>query len=219
VIHRMMFLKDLTRGIGAFVAIVVLITGFSVTPANAVELTQAESQALSRMTESLNTLDRMSAKFVQVGPDGSRLEGRVFLQRPGKVRFEYNPPEATKVISDGLWVAVQDAKLNIMQRYPLAATPLKLILSRTVNLDRDARIVEVMTQPDFASVTLEARGNDAPGRLTLMFDGESYDLKQWTVTDAQGLDTSVALLEIDRPDAFPSRMFRIIENRVLDVEN
>ena len=52
-----------------------------------------------------------------------------------------------------------------------------------------------------------------------MFDGVSYDLKQWTVTDAQGLDTSVALLDIDRPDGFPARMFRIIENRVLDVEN
>ena len=218
-IHQMMSKRDLIRGAGAIVVTAMLTAFPFAATANATDLTEAEIEALSRMTASLNTLDRMSAKFVQVGPDGSRLEGRVFLQRPGKVRFEYNPPEATKVISDGLWVAVQDAKLNIMQRYPLAATPLKLILSRTVDLTRDARVVEVMSQPDFASVTLEARGNDAPGQLTLMFDGVSYDLKQWTVTDAQGLDTSVALLDIDRPDGFPARMFRIIENRVLDVEN
>lgn len=215
----MMSMNDLLRGLSASFVIAVLAIGLVTAPVKATELTQTETEALSRMTASLNTLDRMSAKFVQVGPDGSRLEGRVFLQRPGKVRFEYNPPQATKVISDGLWVAVQDAKLNVMQRYPLAATPLKLILSRTVDLTRDARVVNVMTQPDFASVTLEARGNDAPGQLTLMFDGESFDLKQWTVTDAQGLDTSVALLEIDRPDELPARMFRIIENRVLDVEN
>lgn len=218
-IQQMISKRTFVCRLGTFIATAALIALPMAASVNATELTQSEAEALSRMTDSLNTLERMSAKFVQVGPDGSRLEGRVFLQRPGKVRFEYNPPEATKVISDGLWVAVQDAKLNIMQRYPLAATPLKLILSRTVDLTRDARIVDVMSQPDFVSVTLEARGPEAPGQLTLMFDGVSYDLKQWTVTDAQGLDTSVALLDIDRPDAFPARLFRIIENRVLDVEN
>jgi outer membrane lipoprotein-sorting protein len=210
-------LKHRLHNLGATVFAVVLTFGLS-GQVHAQELTSAQADALERMTQSLNALEHMAAKFVQVGPDGSRLEGRVYLQRPGKVRFEYNPPEATRVISNGLFVAVQDSKLNTLQKYPLAATPLKLILARSVDLNRDARIVNIMAQPDFATVTVEARGGDAPGQLTLMFDGESYALKQWTVTDAQGLDTSVALLDINHPESLPARLFRIIENRVLEVD-
>ncbi|MCC0050705.1 MAG: outer-membrane lipoprotein carrier protein LolA [Rhodobiaceae bacterium] len=186
-------------------------------PAHAQSLTPEQQETLLKANSSLNDLQQVVGNFVQVGPDGSRAEGTFYLQRPGKLRFEYDAPSNLQIISDGFWVAIQDRKLKTTEKYPLATTPLKLILAREVDLARDAFIRDINTQEGFVTVTLQERAGEAEGSLILIFDSETFDLRQWTVTDAQGLDTSIALSDLAASGPFERKTFRINELGTIEV--
>ncbi|MCC0016070.1 MAG: outer-membrane lipoprotein carrier protein LolA [Rhodobiaceae bacterium] len=189
-----------------------------VAAASAQDLSQEQAATLARANSALNGMQQVAGKFVQVGPNGERAEGNFFLQRPGRLRFEYDSPSTLQIISDGFWVAVQDRKLKTTEKYPLAATPLKLILAKHVDLGRDAFVRDIHSQEGFVTVTLQERSGEAEGSLVLIFDSVTFDLRQWTVTDAQGLDTSVALSEIAAAGPFESKTFRINEIGTIEVQ-
>ncbi len=173
--------------------------------------------AIDQVSAYLNTITTLSGDFVQTAPDGNVTQGRFFIERPGRLRFEYAPPAQLQIVSDGLWVAVQDKKLKTTEKYPLVTTPLRMILSANVDLMRDANILSVFPEMDRVTVSIEETTGEAPGTLTLIFDPVGNRLTQWTVTDAQGLDTTVALENTVAGQPIDSKMFRIIENRILDV--
>ncbi|MBA4211039.1 MAG: hypothetical protein C0454_16060 [Parvibaculum sp.] len=156
----------------------------------------ADAKALAEASAYLNALDSMQGDFLQMGPDGSVAEGKFYLRRPGRLRFEYNPPERLLVVADGTWVAVKDSAAAA-QRYPIASTPLSLILGRNVNLTESARVLNVETQPGALLITVADRKGEAPGHITLIFDQPRMQLRQWVVTDAQGLQTTVALRNVE----------------------
>lgn len=187
-------------------------------PAFAQALTPEQQETLQRANSSLNDMQQVKGNFVQVGPDGSRTEGAFYLERPGKLRFEYDAPSNLQIISDGFWVAIQDRKLKTTEKYPLATTPLKLILAREVDLARDAFVRDIHTQEGFVTVTLQERAGEAEGSLILIFDSETFDLRQWTVTDAQGYDTSIALSDLANAGPFESKTFRINELGTIKVQ-
>lgn len=160
--------------LGALFTIAAAISGIHAVPASAQDLSLEQQTVLARANSALNDLQQVSGKFIQVGPDGSRAEGRIFLQRPGKMRFEYDPPSELQIISDGFWVAIQDRKLKTTEKYPLATTPLKLILASDVDLARDAYVRDVNTQEGFVTLTLQERAGEADGSLILIFDSETF---------------------------------------------
>lgn len=162
--------------------------------ANNAELTDEES--LAQASAYLASLENMQGDFLQVGPDGSVTEGKFYLRRPGRIRFEYNPPENLLVVADGTWVAVKDSA-GPAQRYPIASTPLSLFLARDVDLSQNARVLGVANQPGALLVTIADRTGEAPGQITLIFDQPRMQLRQWVVTDAQGLQTTVALRNVE----------------------
>lgn len=147
---------------------------------------------LDRVSAYLSGLSDMQGQFLQVGPDGSLAEGKFYLRRPGRLRFEYTPPEKMLVVADGVWVAVKDG-FSATQRYPLGSTPLGILLQNHVNLAEEVRVLSVERQPGVLRVKLQDKSGNAPGDLTLVFDEPSLQLRQWIVTDAQGLQTTVAL--------------------------
>ena len=155
----------------------------------------SDAQAIADASAYLSALDSMQGDFLQVGPDGSVTEGKFYLRRPGRLRFEYNAPENLLVVADGTWVAVKDSAAPA-QRYPIASTPLGLILAQNVDLTKSARVLKVENQPGALLVTLADRSGEAPGQITLIFDQPRMQLRQWVVTDAQGLQTTVALRNI-----------------------
>ncbi len=155
-----------------------------------------DARAISEASAYLSALDSMQGDFLQVGPDGSVAEGKFYLRRPGRLRFEYNAPENLLVVADGTWVAVKDSA-GPAQRYPIASTPLGLILAQNVDLSNSARILKVENQPGALLVTLADRSGEAPGQITLIFDQPRMQLRQWVVTDAQGLQTTVALRNVE----------------------
>lgn len=158
-------------------------------------LSEEDRLALDEASAYLSSLENMQGDFLQVGPDGSVAEGQFYMRRPGKLRFEYQPPENLLVVADGTWVAVKDSSAAA-QRYPIASTPLSLILSKNVDLQEEARILNVEEQPGSLLVTLADRSGEAPGQITLIFDRPKMQLRQWVVTDVQGLQTTVALRNV-----------------------
>lgn len=159
-------------------------------------LSEEDRLALAEASAYLSSLENMQGDFLQVGPDGSVAEGRFYLRRPGRLRFEYEPPENLLVVADGTWVAVKDSSAAA-QRYPIASTPLNLILAKNVNLEDKARILNVEEQPGSLLISLADRSGEAPGQITLIFDRPRMQLRQWVVTDVQGLQTAVALRNVE----------------------
>ncbi len=177
----------------------------------------AQLAAIDQVSTYLNGISTLSGDFTQTAPDGTVTAGQFFIERPGKLRFDYAPPSPLLVISDGRWVAVQDTRLRTTEKYPLGTTPLKMILSRDINLLRDTKILAVYPETELVTVSIEERVGDAPGTLTLMFDPIENRLMRWTVTDVQGLDTTVSLDTAVAGTPIDPKKFRIIEHRILDV--
>ena len=161
----------------------------------AITLTDSDRADIDRVSTYLSSLADMQGNFLQVGPDGSLAEGKFYLRRPGRMRFEYSPPEKILVVADGTWVAVKDG-YSATQRYPLGATPLGILLDDHVDLGKEVKILSVERQPGSLRVKLADKSGNAPGDITLVFDEPSLQLRQWVVTDAQGLQTTVALRSI-----------------------
>jgi len=159
---------------------------------------------LDRISMYLSSIQTMVGNFVQIGPDGGRTEGTFYLQKPGRIRFEYNPPSPIDIIADGSSVVVRDRKLATQDLYPLSQTPLRYLLADRIDLLRDTDVVSVTADDTFASVTIEQKQlMVGTNRLLIMFDAKDLTLKQWTVTDPQGFDTTVAVYNLDstkKPD-------------------
>ncbi|MGA7975218.1 MAG: outer membrane lipoprotein carrier protein LolA [Pseudolabrys sp.] len=158
----------------------------------------------------LSSVQTLEGNFVQVAPDGNRSKGEFYISKPGKMRFEYDPPSSIEIISDGESVVVRDRKLATQDLYPLSQTPLRFLLADHVNLMKDTNLVAVYADDVFITVVVEEK-NAVVGtsRLMIMFSAKDMQLKQWTVTDPQGFDTTVAVYNLDpntKPD--PS-MFKI----------
>jgi outer membrane lipoprotein-sorting protein len=159
---------------------------------------------LDRISLYLSSVQTMVGKFVQIGPDGGRTEGMFYIQKPGKVRFEYNPPTPIDIIADGSSVVVRDRNLATQDLYPLSQTPLRYLLADHIDLQRDTDVVSVSADDTFITVVIQERQLViGTSRLMMMFDAKDATLKQWTVTDPQGLDTTVAVYNLDvtkKPD-------------------
>ena len=116
------------------------------------------------------------------------------MQRPGRIRFDYAPPSALRIVADGAFLAIEDSDLKTVEKYPIKSTPFRLLLTDAVDLGRDARIVGVESEEGTLAISLEDNGGDAAGTIKLTFDnGPELRLKQWLITDAQGLTTQVTV--------------------------
>lgn len=159
---------------------------------------------VDRVSNYLSSLQSLTGDFVQIGPDGSRSTGKFYIQKPGRVRFEYEPPSPIDVIADGSSVVVRDRNLATQDLYPLSQTPLRYLLADQLDLARDTNLTAVSQDNTFITVTIEERQIlIGTHRLVLMFSAKDMQLRQWTVTDPQGYETMVAIYNLDashRPD-------------------
>jgi outer membrane lipoprotein-sorting protein len=168
----------------------------------------AEDQALvKKATDYLQGLEEAKGRFVQTDARGQTTQGTFFLKRPGKARFDYDPPSGLVVVSDGHSVTVADSRLPSFTRYPLGATPLSLFLAKTIRLDKGVTITGVERQG--ASFTIVARDGHrkTAGQLALTFTETPMQLTGWAATDAQGRTTRVRLIGLERTNGLDPALF------------
>jgi outer membrane lipoprotein-sorting protein len=169
-----------------------------------------------RVSQYLSSVQTLTGSFIQVGPDGGRTEGQFHIQKPGKVRFEYNPPSPIDVIADGSSVVVRDRKLATQDLYPLSQTPLRYLLVDKIDLLRDTNVVSVSADDVFVTLVIEEKQVlTGTHRLMMMFGAKDLQLRQWTVTDPQGYDTTVAVYNLDPKKKPDPDLFKINYERVL----
>ncbi|MCC7347182.1 MAG: outer-membrane lipoprotein carrier protein LolA [Variibacter sp.] len=172
---------------------------------------------VERINGYLTSVQVLIGDFVQVGPDGSRSDGKFYLQKPGRVRFEYNLPNPLELVADGRSVAIRDRRLATQDLLLLSQTPLRFLLADKIDLIREGNLVTVYQDDAFLTLVLdEKQALGGTHRLMLMFSAKDTQLRQWTVTDPQGYDTTVALYNLDssrRPDP---GLFRINYERLRD---
>jgi outer membrane lipoprotein-sorting protein len=179
-----------------------------------------DKQVLERANAYFNGLGSLTGDFVQIGGDGRRMSGRLYIQRPGKLRFEYRSPATLEVIADGSSVAVRDRKLATQDLYPLSQTPLKFLTRERVDLGRDVKVTSVDRTDADARVALEDRSTlGGTSKIVLHFDGAVQNLTKWQITDPQGFQTTVVLSNVDRGARVDPGQFVINYERVLDTSS
>jgi outer membrane lipoprotein-sorting protein len=178
-------------------------------PAGASALTDQERAVLVEISQKLAGVKTMNGEFVQFDPNGAQRQGKFYIARPGRVRFQYAPPTTVSVIADGKSVLVYDKKLQTYDIWPLSQTPLRLLLDSGLDLAQSNRVKRVSVAADLVEVELHDETRFSSGILNLVFDRTSYELRQWTVTDQQGLQTMVTLYNVEIGNALSGDLFKI----------
>jgi outer membrane lipoprotein-sorting protein len=174
-----------------------------------VDLAFAEASPVAqKIADHFSSVRTMSGEFVQFGPRGEQTGGKFYLERPGKIRFNYETPSPMRVISDGRSVVIGNLKLKTWDIYPLSKTPLALLLSDKIDLG-GKMVRDVKEEPDLITIKLGDKSVFADSTITMMFDPKSYDLRQWTITDNQGKDTSVMIFNVQTGQKFDEKVFRV----------
>jgi outer membrane lipoprotein-sorting protein len=170
--------------------------------------------AIQKANAYFNQATTMVGDFVQISGD-RRSEGKVYVQKPGRLRFEYADPATLDIIADGSTVAVIDRKLATTDFYFIWQTPLKFLLKDQIDLSKDVSVVDVTSDPDTVTITVQDKLTfGGTSQIKLMFDPAKFQLKQWEVTDPQGNDTLVSLFNVDFTEPPDPALFKITQNRI-----
>lgn len=165
---------------------------------------RAPKATVDRITNYFNSVQSMTGTFTQIDPDGSKRTGDFYMQKPGRVRFEYDAPSPVELISNGQSVAVRDRNLNTQDITPLSQTPLRFLLAERIDLGAEPHVTGIFQDDRFVTVVMqETVPMFGTYRLLILFDAKTSALKQWVVTDPQGYDTQVSLSNVQvnkRPD-------------------
>ncbi len=170
---------------------------------------QAQKLSLNQISAYLNTLKSVEGTFTQINGDGTISTGQIMIKRPGKVRFDYNPPERALVLATAGSVYILDRKLGAEpEAYPLNRTPLSIILARNVNLSQAGMVTGHSYDGTATIVTAQDPKRPEYGQIKLKFTGAPAQLRQWVIVDGDGGETTVILGELDNKQ-FPISLFRI----------
>jgi len=152
-----------------------------------------EKADLDKVSAYLNGIKSLKSNFLQIGPDGGMVQGQLFLQKPGQIRFEYKPPSPVLIVATDGHLYVKNSKLNTLDPYDLSDTPLGLLLNERVDLKTNKAVIGVAEQNGNIVVRARSSSNRNDSNIALVFSTPGIELRQWTVRDNQGGNTTVAL--------------------------
>lgn len=186
------------------------------TPAFVPAVAQAQgagnAAAAQQIADHFSSMRTLTGEFVQFGPKGEQTGGTFYLERPGKIRFNYDK-SPIRVISDGNQVVINNRKLDTWDMYALGTTPLKMLLADRIDLG-GGRLQSVKQDPDMTTLVVADKTAFGNSKITMMFEPKTMDLKQWTITDAQGLDTTIMVFNVRSGVRFTDDMFKIDYQRI-----
>lgn len=203
----------------AVLSVVTLCLSALLPAADAQAATAKQKKALDTISKAFNANKTMNGEFIQTAPNGDTLQGHFFIERPGKIRFYYSAPSYTDIIADGKTLSIEDRKLKTQDIYPLSKTPLKVLLSEKLDLARDKRVKSASVADDIVSVVVEQESLFGDGILTLIFERKTSLLRQWTIRDAQGNDTTVTVFNVETGRPIKQSLFKIKYDLMKSHEN
>ncbi len=162
--------------------------------AEPVALSPDQSAAVRRAVRYLNDISTLKARFIQISSNGAYAEGDVIIQRPGKMRFEYDPPHPVLIIANGLSLLFYDREIKQASFLPLWETPLWFLIRKEVTLSEGIVVSAVEQSPGALRITITDKDLSETGSVTLVFSDRPLALKKWEITDAQGILTQVSLI-------------------------
>lgn len=162
--------------------------------ATPIELSPEQQTAVNSISTYLNSFTTLQGEFTQISPKGNMSQGVFYISKPGKMRFEYAPPNPFLIVSDGTWLTIKNVKKEKGDQFPLSQTPLRLVLGNKVDILKDTNILDFQDQDGIVAVTVEDKKNTlGSGQLTLVYDKARDALQQWVVIDGKGRKTTVSL--------------------------
>lgn len=181
--------------------------------ARAAALTPQDRADVARIEAYLNSVRSLQSRFFQVAPDGRTSGGQAWLVRPGRLRFEYDPPAPFLLVGGNGLLVFHDKQLKQTSNVPLGSTPLGLLLQDNLRLAGDVTITALQRLPGQIQVTLVRTRAPQEGSLTLIFADNPLTLRQWVVMDAQRLETRITLTDIRLGGTFDSKLFEFVDPR------
>lgn len=197
----------IAAGMMAVAALLVPQPGWAAAKARPAVLSPQDRADVARIEVYLNGLTTLSAKFLQVTSEGGVAQGTFFLNRPGKMRFEYAPPTSTLIVADGTWLVYHDKELNQTTHLPLYSTPVGVLVQEKVALSGDTTITRFERGANVLRISLRQTDDPDQGELTLVFSDGPLRLDQWMVYDAQRVTTRVTLIDAQRDVKLDGKMF------------
>lgn len=188
---------------------VLLFSLFASASASAASLNAKDARDVGRVEAYLNAITTLKSKFIQRASTGNLASGTVYISRPGKMRFEYDPPAPILLVADGIFLIYVDKDLEQISHVPISSTPLGILVSENVKLTDNHDIVAVERGAGTLAVTLTMKDDADAGAVRLLFADAPLALKQWYIRDAQGVEVQVSLLDPQRGLELDSTLFQV----------
>lgn len=176
-------------------------------------LTPTDRADVARIEAYLNGVHTLHGRFLQVAPDGRTSEGQLWLQRPGRMRFQYDPPSPFLLVGGNGLLVFNDRQLNQTSNIPLNQTPLGLLLQDNLRLAGDVTVTGIARMPGQIQVSMVRTASPQDGTLTLIFADNPLVLRQWTVIDAQRQETRITLYNVELGGSFDQKLFQFVDPR------
>ncbi len=170
--------------------------------------------AIKNANMAINALDKIEGSFTQTNPNKSKYTGRFWLDRPGKMRFEYNAPITTLMVANDSTIAITDSKLLSVDKYPLRQSPLYFLLKSNVDLSKEVKITNVNRNGANTEISMRDARNEAQGELTLVLDAKN-SLLGWRVLDGRKQLTIISLANVKKSGALDAKLFAIPKSKVV----
>lgn len=177
-----------------FASVAAILVSVGTGGAAAVPHSAADRETVARIEAWLNDMRTMRSPFVQTSSNGGIAEGTLWLQRPGKLRIDYRPPNPMQIYTRGMWLVYIDRELEEVNQVPLRSTPAAYLVREDIALSGDVEVEQVTRRRGTVSVHLSQTGDADAGRLIMTFAEQPLALRGWTVVDAQGVETTVTLV-------------------------
>ncbi len=177
-------------------------------PENETGVPADQQELIRKINAYMQKFNDLEGQFIQTNPDNVVQKGKFYVLRPGRMRFDYNRPSRMRIVSDGTYLSIEDHDLNTVNKYPLESTPFRMLLTKDVDLQRDARILSISSSENSASIRLADKTGQSAGQIQLFFSMPEMELKEWVITDAQGLHTRIEISNLNYEKKLALKLFK-----------
>lgn len=185
-------------------------------PNKPVDMDNETADFVQQISDYFNIITDLKGTFIQINPENNLSKGKFYVKRPGRLRFDYAPPSKLRIVSDGRFLSIEDHDIGSMERYPLESTPFKLLLNEKVDLLKDAKILNFSKNEELVIITVSDKEDDSSGQLKLLFSFPELELREWVITDPQGLDTRIQVSNLSTEEVLKPEFFKLGEEKIFE---